>query len=112
MVTSVANDSTTQLETWLFWVFEAAFLFCAACQIHFLNLGMKYGDAVIVIPSYMALSMLGQIVVGGLIFFREFRSFTVMDEARFWPGVLFVLLGVATLASQEHFPSKANCNSG
>jgi len=73
---------------------------------------MKYGDAVIVIPSYMALSMLGQIVVGGLIFFREFRSFTVMDEARFWPGVLFVLVGVGTLASQENFPDKANCNSG
>lgn len=112
ILTSVADSETKQLQSALFWVFSVAFLFCAACQIHFLNLGMKYGDAVIVIPSYMALSMLGQIVVGGLIFFREFKYFTAMDEARFWPGVLFVLLGVAILTSQEKIPNKSNGDEG
>lgn len=110
ILTSVADAETKQLQTSLFWIFIATFLCSAASQMHFLNLGMKYGDAVIVIPSYMALSMLGQMVFGGLIFFHEFRNFTTMDQIRFWPGVAFVLIGVAALASQESLPNKSENN--
>lgn len=68
----------------------------AVFQIHFLNLGLKLGDGVVVLPAFLALSMAGQIVVGGL-FFDEFHGQALADHLRFWPGVLCVVLGVASL---------------
>jgi len=83
-----------------FWALAAAFPICAAAQVHFLNMGLKYGEAVMVIPMYEALSMTGQIVVGGLVF-DEFSGLGPREHAWFWPGVGIVLLGIASLALEQ-----------
>lgn len=80
----------------VFWVLAAAFPACAAAQVHFMNMGLKYGEAVMVIPLYEALSMTGQIVIGGLVF-DEFTSLGPSQHAWFWPGVVIVLLGIISL---------------
>lgn len=84
-----------------FWLLAALFPLCAAAQVHFLNMGLKTGDAVSVIPMYEALSMTGQIVIGGLVF-DEFSELGPRQHAWFWPGVVIVLLGIASLASEVH----------
>merc|ERR1719316_962126 len=48
----------------IFLLLAGAFPLCAVGQVHFLNMGLKYGEAVMVIPLYEALSMTGQIVIG------------------------------------------------
>jgi len=83
----------------VFWILAALFPICAASQIHFLNMGLKYGDAIVVIPMYEALSMTGQIVVGGLVF-DEFSTLGPRQHAWFWPGVAIVLLGIASIARE------------
>mmetsp|Transcript_11526 Transcript_11526/g.30818 ORF Transcript_11526/g.30818 Transcript_11526/m.30818 type:complete len:426 (-) Transcript_11526:48-1325(-) len=100
IVASVINK-TDDLRSWLFLGCVATFCVLAACQIHFFNLGMKYGDTVIVIPAYMAMSMMGQIVIGSLVFFREFDGLGAGAHAWFWPGVVCVLFGVGLLAHEE-----------
>jgi len=89
----------------VFWVLAGLFPVCAAAQIHFLNMGLKYGDAVTVIPMYEALSMTGQIVVGSLVF-DEFSTLGATQHAWFWPGVLVVLLGIASIAMEPRDSEK------
>jgi hypothetical protein len=81
----------------IFCVFAAIFPLCAVAQVHFLNMGLKHGDAVMVIPLFEALSMTGQIVVGGLVF-DEFSGLGSRQQAWFWPGVVTVMLGILSLA--------------
>lgn len=105
ILTSVTTASSG-LQNGIFTLFVFGFVVCAACQIHFLNLGMKYGDAVIVIPAYMAMSTLGQIVLGGVVFFQEFNGLGLAAHAWFWPGVMTVLIGVASLPNQDQLTDK------
>lgn len=84
-------------KNWVFWAFSAGFVLAAVAQGHLLNMALKYGNAVHVIPLYEALSMTGQIVVGGLVF-DEFASLGVLGHLSFWPGVGIVLLGMSLLA--------------
>jgi len=81
----------------VFWGLVAALPLMGVLQVHFLNMGLKTGDAVMVIPMYEALSMTGQIVVGGLVF-DEFLGFGPSQHAWFWPGVVIVMLGIVSLA--------------
>jgi uncharacterized membrane protein len=84
----------------VFWGLAAAFPVAAAAQVHFLNMGLKYGEAVSVIPMYEALSMTGQIVIGGLVF-DEFATLSSREHVWFWPGVAIVLMGIASLALER-----------
>eukprot|EP00929_Paragymnodinium_shiwhaense_P097206 TRINITY_DN58968_c0_g1_i1.p1 TRINITY_DN58968_c0_g1~~TRINITY_DN58968_c0_g1_i1.p1 ORF type:complete len:411 (+),score=82.76 TRINITY_DN58968_c0_g1_i1:75-1307(+) len=100
IVTTFATN-IMEVQNYLFLGFVCAFVYCAVGQIHFLNMGMKYGDAVVVIPVYMAMSMTGQMVVGGVIFFNEFAGLGLAAHGRFWPGVLCVLAGVVMLSTED-----------
>jgi len=91
----------------VFWVLAAAFPVCAAAQMHFLNMGLKHGDAVTVIPIYEALSMTGQIVIGGLVF-DEFASLGPRQHAWFWPGVAIVLVGIISLTFENREGKKGS----
>jgi hypothetical protein len=94
----------------VFWLLAALFPVCALCQIHFLNMGLKHGEAVVVIPMYEALSMTGQIVVGGLVF-DEFGSLDARQHAWFWPGVAIVLAGIASIALEARQGAQASHKS-
>merc|ERR1719161_3212107 len=90
-----------------FWVLCLGFVICAVAQVHFLNMSLKYGEAVHVIPTYEAMSMTGQIIVGGLVF-NEFAGLGRQAHMWFWPGVCLVLLGIASLAKGAFSQSEAN----
>lgn len=102
MVTSI-NQWQPHFFHWLFGLLALGFCLCGALQIHFLNLSMKYGDAVVVLPSYMAMALSGEIVVGGL-FFNEFDGLGLGFHASFWPGVACVVSGVFVLNISDDSP--------
>lgn len=65
---------------WQFYVLLTSALCCCPTELHCLNLALKSGDAVYVVPMYLALNMLCQLVTGG-IFFDEFRYFRSAAQA-------------------------------
>jgi len=79
-----------------FWFFTLAFAVFALGQIHFMNLGLRCGLASAVMPMYEAISMVGQLFFGGILF-REFRNFQGNDQYGFIPGVVIILAGLALL---------------
>lgn len=105
MVASVQLHEQLYLNP-IFWALAAGLPVCAAAQIHFLNMALKHGEAVVVIPMYEALSMTGQIVIGGLVF-QELVGLSLRAHAWFWPGVAVVLLGIASLACEVRRTGKA-----
>lgn len=96
VVTSV--HARSQLGYWQFWIFPVGVLVFGVLQMHVLNLALKVGCAVSVLPVYESLSMTGQVILCG-IFFNEFRGFNLSQLGLFGLGVACVLAGVATLYS-------------
>lgn len=93
VITSVASNES-QLNNLGFWLFALAFVVCAVGQIHYMNLGLKYGLACTIMPMYEAISMVGQLFFGGILF-GEFHHF--QHPLGFVTGVLIVLIGLAEL---------------
>merc|ERR1719313_2387526 len=69
----------------------------AVTNLHFLNMALSVGDAVYVVPVYEAMSIFGQIILGG-IFFREFQHLDFYGHLSFWFGVSCIIVGVILLA--------------
>lgn len=85
-----------QLGSWHVWAFAIATVAFTVCQMHTLNMGLKYGEAVFVLPVYEATSMSGQVVICG-VFFGEFRGLAVGELLLFCCGLLCVLCGVVAM---------------
>lgn len=96
LVVTSLHARRSQLGHWQFWLFPFGTLLFAVAQMHTLNLALKVGSALSVVPVYEALSMTGQVVICGF-FFDEFRGFGFGGLAAFWCGVICVLSGVAML---------------
>lgn len=95
VITSVAGNEL-QISNFGFWIFCVGFIIFAVGQIHFMNLGLKYGQAAAVMPLYEAVSMIGQLFFGGILF-REFENFQGSDEVGFIIGVIIVVASLALL---------------
>lgn len=97
VITSVADpDHDIQFKHIGFWLFAVCFGIFAVGQIHFMNVGLKYGTASAVMPLYEGVSMLGQLFFGGILF-REFHHFRAGDEIGFTVGVTIVFLSLGFL---------------
>jgi hypothetical protein len=92
VITSVASHDK-QVQNLGFWVFSVAFTCFAVAQIHFMNLGLKFGLASVVMPMYEAASMIGQLFFGGIMF-GEFHTFQDNTEFAFIAGVVIVFAGL------------------
>ena len=71
----------------------ALVLCCGGTQIHFLNLGLRSHDQLIVVPTFMV-SLEVFSVVSGLIFWGEFNSFTPLRAFLFILGILTSFAGI------------------
>lgn len=79
---------------WESFIVTGAMITLSVVNVHFLNMAMKSGDAILVVPVYESVAIIGQIVVGGC-FFQEFHHLTrFSDHLHFWGGVSCVILGV------------------
>jgi len=93
----------SQLGYWQFWFFPLGALVFGIFQMHILNLALKVGPAISVLPVYESLSMTGQVILCG-VFFNEFRGFNLGHLSLFGLGVVCVLAGVATLYTSSGLP--------
>jgi len=83
----------------LTYVFLACMLFCIFCQLHFLALGLRFFDALYVVPVFQCFFILGS-TLGGAAYFAEFSSFGVTQFVLFPIGILLTLCGVYILSSR------------
>jgi len=105
LIATSVNVNQFQLAHWEVLVFIPIIVMLGVCQMHFLNMGLKDGDATSVVPTYEAASMAGQIIVCGT-FFGEFSNFDLWCHVGFWSGVLVVICGVISLSRAKSEASR------
>lgn len=76
-----------------FWILAPLFLGFAGWNLHFLNMALAKGEALFVVPMYEAMSLLGQVVIGGF-FFNEFHGMSMLRLFSFCLGVCFIVSGM------------------
>jgi hypothetical protein len=65
-----------------------------------LNAGLKYADALFVVPVYQVCWVIMNCIVG-MTYFQDFRSMTPLQIFAFVVGVLITLIGVRCLSQRE-----------
>lgn len=89
---------------WQTYVLLAVAVTVAPSELHCLNMALQTGDAVFVVPMYLAMGMLSQLTTGG-VFFREFQDFHSMHDAcLFFASVTFALGSVVFMALAQADP--------
>eukprot|EP00929_Paragymnodinium_shiwhaense_P065649 TRINITY_DN32890_c0_g1_i2.p1 TRINITY_DN32890_c0_g1~~TRINITY_DN32890_c0_g1_i2.p1 ORF type:complete len:619 (+),score=135.49 TRINITY_DN32890_c0_g1_i2:111-1967(+) len=65
---------------WQTYAIACAALSVAPAELHYLNLALQSGEALFVVPTYLALGMLAQLSTG-IVFFEEFKDFSSRRHA-------------------------------
>jgi len=89
LVSGVALGAT-QMQ-WTFVLIVAGAITCAASDCHLLNVALTQGDAISVVPLYLSLSMLTQLILGGT-FFQEFSHFSSGSHMVIFVGSVALLM--------------------
>jgi len=82
--------------SWELYIFLVVMVATLLSQIKFLNIGLKYHDAMVVVPIYQTFWILGGIF-GGTVYFREFDRLPGLSIFFFIFGVVITLGGVYLL---------------
>jgi len=75
-------------------------IFTAFSNIHFLNLGLREGEILVMIPTYYVLNLL-LTVVEGLIFFKVFHLFSVETGLCFSFALGLTVIGITILSARS-----------
>jgi len=62
-------------------------------QLRYLNIGLRYHDALLIVPIYQTFWVIVSIIAGG-IYFQEFQSFSIGQGLVFSTGVFLALVGI------------------
>ncbi|KAF9354783.1 NIPA-like protein 3 [Mortierella sp. NVP85] len=98
LVTSIF-EGDNQFTSFIAWVILIVTVVTAVSQVYWINMGLKKYDALLQVPVFFTIWVLLDIVGGG-IYYDEFRGFTVKKYVLFCVGVLTVFFGVALLAKR------------
>lgn len=85
-----------QLTQWFTWVVLPLFLFTAIFWVTRLNKGLRQFPAMIIVPL-MQIAWTLFSIVSGMLYFQEYKTFTVLSAVMFVVGVLTVFVGVYLL---------------
>ena len=104
--TTLYDHYKTELQSWS--TLETAIVFIVATvaltaiwmQIFFLNIALKRYDAMLVVPVYQSLWIIVA-VIGGGVFFEDFKSFETYQWICFPIGVIICIAGVFLLAENR-----------
>ncbi|ETN00992.1 hypothetical protein PPTG_17308 [Phytophthora nicotianae INRA-310] len=77
---------------------------CLVLQIKYLNGGLVHYDALSMVPVYQAYWVISG-VLGGVIYFQEIRTFSVLQAVMFVLGIGISIFGVVLLSRRKHAPS-------
>ncbi|KAJ3298423.1 hypothetical protein HK104_010753 [Borealophlyctis nickersoniae] len=83
----------------LAWVITFVTVFTAVGQVYWINMGLQRYDALLQIPVFYTVWTFFD-VVGGGVYFDEFRGFTTKQYGLFILGVAVIFAGVAVLAGR------------
>ncbi|CAH0474535.1 unnamed protein product [Peronospora belbahrii] len=81
-----------------------ALIVCLCLQIKYLNGGLVLYDALSVVPVYQAYWVISG-VLGGVFYFQEIRTFSVLQLIMFVVGIGISIFGVVLLSRRKHAPS-------
>ncbi|KAG3197652.1 hypothetical protein PC128_g6663 [Phytophthora cactorum] len=84
-----------------------ALVVCLILQIKYLNGGLVHYDALSMVPVYQAYWVISG-VLGGVIYFQEIRTFSVLQAVMFVLGIGISIFGVVLLSRRKHAPSTAS----
>ncbi|GMF32745.1 unnamed protein product [Phytophthora fragariaefolia] len=87
-----------------------ALVVCLCLQIKYLNGGLVHYDALSMVPVYQAYWVISG-VLGGVIYFQEIRTFSVLQAVMFVLGIGISIFGVVLLSRRKHAPA-ATTNKG
>ncbi|ETV95552.1 hypothetical protein, variant [Aphanomyces invadans] len=95
---SVKGDN--QFDKFLTYVIIAALVLTISLQTHCLSLGLKYFDALYIVPVFQCFFITFS-VIGGAVYFEEFKDFSTTQWIVFPLGVLVTIAGVVVLSSRD-----------
>lgn len=77
-------------------------MLCFACSnLHFMNMALKYGEAVTIVPLYESLSIVNQVFLGGVFFGTLEQVYTGGYFKHFLAGLLCVTLGAGFMIEAD-----------
>ncbi|ETV95553.1 hypothetical protein H310_10995 [Aphanomyces invadans] len=91
---------SNQFDKFLTYVIIAALVLTISLETHCLSLGLKYFDALYIVPVFQCFFITFS-VIGGAVYFEEFKHFTTTQWIVFPLGVLITIAGVVVLSSRE-----------
>ncbi|EQC40964.1 hypothetical protein SDRG_02027 [Saprolegnia diclina VS20] len=95
---SASGDN--QFNKGLTYVILVGLVLTISMQTHLLSLGLKYFDALYIVPVFQCFFITFS-VLGGAIYFQEFKDYTVTQYICFPLGVFITIYGVWVLSSRE-----------
>ena len=99
-ISSTGGSSNSPFENPHSYVIIAIMLTTILLQTHFLNLGLRKFDALVIFPIFQVFWIVFG-VVGGIIFFKEVSNFHSTKALVFVCAILMILIGVYFLAKHE-----------
>ncbi|KAI8811725.1 hypothetical protein BJ742DRAFT_674422 [Cladochytrium replicatum] len=95
--TIVGGDN--QYDNILAYVITMVTVITAVSQVYWINMGLQRYDALLQVPVFYVVWTLFD-VIGGGIYFDEFKDFTTVKYILFCSGVAIIFMGVAILATR------------
>ncbi|CAG8598636.1 24468_t:CDS:10 [Cetraspora pellucida] len=95
---SLFHDNN-QFKDFSSWIILIVTLVTAFGQVYWLNMGLKKYDALIQVPIFFCNWTIFDIIGGG-IYYDEFRSYSIKKYAMFIVGVLLIFFGVGMLSKR------------
>ncbi|ETV81337.1 hypothetical protein H257_05884 [Aphanomyces astaci] len=89
-----------QFDKFLTYVIIVALVITISLETHCLSLGLKYFDALYIVPVFQCFFITFS-VIGGAVYFEEFKDFTMTQWIVFPIGVLITIAGVIVLSSRD-----------
>jgi len=93
---AVAN----QFVLWQTYVIITVFIFAAVNQVRLLNIALKYGDSLLIIPAYYVINTI-LCIICGLVYFEEYTFFPVTHAWIFVGGACLTVIGIYMIAIRQ-----------
>ncbi|KAI8811268.1 hypothetical protein BJ742DRAFT_674804 [Cladochytrium replicatum] len=99
LLSTTIVGGNNQYDNILAYVITLVTIITAVSQVYWINMGLQRYDALLQVPVFYVVWTLFD-VVGGGIYFDEFKDFTTVKYILFCSGVSIIFMGVAILATR------------
>ena len=93
-------NGNAQFDKPLSWLIVLCMLLTIFLQTHYLAMGLKYFDALYIVPVFQCF-FITLSVLGGAVYFKELRNFSTLQWFMFPLGVLVIVMGVVFMSCRD-----------